>query len=315
MWDFSPIGRACWREPSSWSRPISPFASTSGRRRALLIAWNVGAWAFLVMIAAMVADPKRDARVQARPEDENQWVLVLLGDCGGFAAIAAIVWELGPVKDMTGWSKVGTFGARRRDRVERLDLPSGDVCVALCRRLFRATRAGFMAASSFRGRLSQAGWNSSIRPSSSAAPSPQPDVNVTSKRMRRIVRHSGRRRLLLQRDHPRPRHQRHRKPLLIGAFTRDVADIAAAQGCRAAVSRKCADGITVMGPFEIVLGSLAIRRGSCCTDAHFRRRPMMRLSDLASIGSLISSAAVVISLVSPRVLQIRQSGARTTNEL
>jgi uncharacterized membrane protein len=73
----------------------------------LLAAWNIGAWAFLAMIAAMVADPKREARVQARPEDENQWVLVLLGIVAACAAIAAIVWELGPVKDMTGWSKAG----------------------------------------------------------------------------------------------------------------------------------------------------------------------------------------------------------------
>ena len=73
----------------------------------LLIAWNVGAWAFLVMIALMVTNPKRDARVQARPEDENQWVLVVLGVVASLAAIAAIVWELGPVKAMTGWPKAG----------------------------------------------------------------------------------------------------------------------------------------------------------------------------------------------------------------
>jgi uncharacterized membrane protein len=68
----------------------------------LLIAWNVGAWAFLVMIALMMADPRREARVQSRPEDENQWVLVVLGIVAALAAIAAIVWELGAVKDLTG---------------------------------------------------------------------------------------------------------------------------------------------------------------------------------------------------------------------
>ena len=55
----------------------------------------------------MVMDPRRDARVQSRPEDENQWVLVVLGIVAALAAIAAIVWELGPVKDMTGWPKAG----------------------------------------------------------------------------------------------------------------------------------------------------------------------------------------------------------------
>src|SRR5271155_3172201 len=73
----------------------------------LLIAWNVGAWAFLIMITIMVLDPKRDARVQSRPEDENQWVLVVVGVVAALAAIAAIVWELGPVKDMMGWAKAG----------------------------------------------------------------------------------------------------------------------------------------------------------------------------------------------------------------
>src|SRR5580658_7419412 len=73
----------------------------------LLIAWNVGAWAFLLMILNMVMNPRREASVFSRPEDENQWVLVVLGIVASLAAMAAIVWELGPVKDMTGWAKAG----------------------------------------------------------------------------------------------------------------------------------------------------------------------------------------------------------------
>ena len=34
-------------------------------------------------------------------------MLVVLGIVAALAAIAAIVWELGPVKDMTGWLKAG----------------------------------------------------------------------------------------------------------------------------------------------------------------------------------------------------------------
>src|SRR5258708_22403280 len=71
----------------------------------LLIAWNVGAWAFLLLIARMVTDPRREARVFSRPEDENQWVLVVLGIVASLAAMAAIVWGLGPVKTMAGWEK------------------------------------------------------------------------------------------------------------------------------------------------------------------------------------------------------------------
>ena len=73
----------------------------------LLIAWNVGAWAFLIMILHMVTDPRREASVYSRPEDESQWVLVVLGIVASLAAVAAIVWELGPVKRMTGWEKAG----------------------------------------------------------------------------------------------------------------------------------------------------------------------------------------------------------------
>jgi uncharacterized membrane protein len=73
----------------------------------LLIAWNVGAWAFLLMIARMITDPRREASVWSRPEDENQWVLVVLGIVASLAAVAAIVWELGPVKNMAGWQKAG----------------------------------------------------------------------------------------------------------------------------------------------------------------------------------------------------------------
>ena len=73
----------------------------------LLIAWNVGAWAFLILILHMVMDPRREASVFSRPEDENQWVLVVLGIVASLAAMAAIVWELGPVKNMAGWEKTG----------------------------------------------------------------------------------------------------------------------------------------------------------------------------------------------------------------
>jgi uncharacterized membrane protein len=71
----------------------------------LLIAWNVGVWAYLAMIALMMTRPKANARVEARPEDEKQSVLVVLGVVAACAAMAAIVWELGPVKTMEGLIK------------------------------------------------------------------------------------------------------------------------------------------------------------------------------------------------------------------
>src|SRR5271166_4458555 len=76
----------------------------------LLIAWNAGAWAFLVLIALMMGYQKREARAEAAPEDEDQWTLVVLGIVAAIAAIAAIIWELGPVKDMKGWPKAAHLG-------------------------------------------------------------------------------------------------------------------------------------------------------------------------------------------------------------
>ena len=84
---------------------LYPFAGREATR--LLVAWNVGAWVFLVLIAHMMVDRRRDARVELRPEDENQWVLVAVGIVAALAALAAIVWELGPVKDLTGMIKAG----------------------------------------------------------------------------------------------------------------------------------------------------------------------------------------------------------------
>lgn len=66
----------------------------------LLIGWNVGAWAFLGMIAQMWSGRKADARVDSRPEDEGQEVLLVLTIVAALAALGAVVWELGPVKNM-----------------------------------------------------------------------------------------------------------------------------------------------------------------------------------------------------------------------
>ena len=71
----------------------------------LLIAWNVGAWTFLVLVAIMISGPKESVLKHAHVEDENQWTLLLLGFVSSGASLAAIVWELGPVKNMLAWEK------------------------------------------------------------------------------------------------------------------------------------------------------------------------------------------------------------------
>lgn len=79
---------------------FAPFHERESTR--LLVAWNVGAWAYLVSMMLMMMRPAADPQIDARPEDENQWVLVALGVAAASAALAAIVWDLGPVKNLEG---------------------------------------------------------------------------------------------------------------------------------------------------------------------------------------------------------------------
>lgn len=71
-----------------------------------LLAWNTGAFLFIFLAGWMAAHSNADScRAHAAVEDENQWVLLVVGTIAACAALAAIVAELGAVKDMTGFSK------------------------------------------------------------------------------------------------------------------------------------------------------------------------------------------------------------------
>jgi uncharacterized membrane protein len=71
-----------------------------------LVAWNAGAWTFIALILAMMAyDPRDSICDHAALEDENPWMLLLIAIFAASAAIAAIIWELGPVKNMGGFLK------------------------------------------------------------------------------------------------------------------------------------------------------------------------------------------------------------------
>ena len=85
------------------------FVAIPGEMRTptrALIAWNVGAWLFLGLIAMMAARGSSESvRANAAEEDENQWALLAIAIVVATAALAAIVFELGPVKDMSGLRK------------------------------------------------------------------------------------------------------------------------------------------------------------------------------------------------------------------
>ena len=153
----------------------------------LLIAWNVGAWAFLVLILLMVRDPKRDARVQSRPEDENQWVLVVLGIVAALAAIAAIVWELGPVKDMTGWLKAGHLLLVAATVLSAWTFLQVMFALHYAGVYFTPRKGGVAGGLEFPG-TPQPGWMEFFYQAFVIGCTfASSDVNVTSMRMRRIV--------------------------------------------------------------------------------------------------------------------------------
>jgi len=71
-----------------------------------LIAWNVAALAFIVLVGWMMArSTETTMRAHAAREDEQQWVLLIVGTAAALASLAAIIAELGAVKDMTGFNK------------------------------------------------------------------------------------------------------------------------------------------------------------------------------------------------------------------
>ena len=71
-----------------------------------LAAWNAATVLFIVLVGWMMArSTLRSIAAHASLEDENQWIVLLVGIVAACAAMAAIVAELGVVKDMTGLHK------------------------------------------------------------------------------------------------------------------------------------------------------------------------------------------------------------------
>ncbi|HEY5205819.1 MAG TPA: DUF1345 domain-containing protein [Roseiarcus sp.] len=153
----------------------------------LLIAWNVGAWAFLILVLHMVMDPGREASVQARPEDESQSALVLLGVVASLAAMAAIVWELGPVKTLAGWEKAGHLALVGATVLSAWTFLQTMFALHYAGVYFIRQKGGVHCGLEFPG-CSQPGWMEFFYQAFTIGCTfASSDVNVTSMRMRRIV--------------------------------------------------------------------------------------------------------------------------------
>ncbi len=163
---------------------VFPFALREATR--LLVAWNVGAWAYLAMMTMMFSRPKSDPRVEARPEDEKQSVLVVLGVVAACAALAAIVWELGPVKSMEGAAKAGHLALVGASIMSAWTFIQVMFAIHYAGVYFAAVADGAPGGLDFPGK-SQPQWGEFVYQAFTVGCTfASSDVNVTSSRMRRI---------------------------------------------------------------------------------------------------------------------------------
>ncbi len=76
-----------------------------------LIAWNIAVLSYLASSANLIAkaDPQT-VRQRAKSLDEGRTIILLLAVGVACASMGAILLELGPVKNLTGWSKALHLG-------------------------------------------------------------------------------------------------------------------------------------------------------------------------------------------------------------
>jgi len=71
-----------------------------------LIAWNVGAWLYVVLAALMmIRSSQGHMRHRAQLQDDGKFVILGLTVISAIASLVAIAFELAVVKDLHGWSK------------------------------------------------------------------------------------------------------------------------------------------------------------------------------------------------------------------
>jgi len=88
--------------------PASVVQSLTAR---MLIAWNVGVWVYVVLVALMVTRSSSEKmRQRAKIEDEGQLVILGLVIAAAVASLAAIVAELAQVKELDHLAKLARIG-------------------------------------------------------------------------------------------------------------------------------------------------------------------------------------------------------------
>jgi uncharacterized membrane protein len=71
-----------------------------------LVAWNVGAWLYVLLAAVMmVRSSQRNMRHRAQLQDDGKHAILGLTVIAAIASLVAIAFELSVVKDMHGWTR------------------------------------------------------------------------------------------------------------------------------------------------------------------------------------------------------------------
>lgn len=77
----------------------------------LIIAWNVGAWLYILLTSAMMArSTATQMHQRARLQDDGQLVILAIVVLAAAASLAALVAELAVVKDMRGTLRYAHIG-------------------------------------------------------------------------------------------------------------------------------------------------------------------------------------------------------------
>jgi uncharacterized membrane protein len=71
-----------------------------------LVAWNVGAWLYVVMAAAMmIRSTENHMRHRAQLQDDGKYAILGLTVIAAIASLVAIACELSVVKELHGWTR------------------------------------------------------------------------------------------------------------------------------------------------------------------------------------------------------------------
>lgn len=90
---------------------LLPHSVAQSLTARMLIAWNIGVWAYVALVAVMVARSSSEKmRYRAKIEDEGQLVILGLVIAAAVASLAAIVAELAQVKELGHLAKLARIG-------------------------------------------------------------------------------------------------------------------------------------------------------------------------------------------------------------